>query len=76
MASEHVRISASRSKGVSTGPSSSVAGGVSCSPRLELQDGIEEGRGVYAEGLRVSTVVADADGVLISATCMWLWFYS
>ena len=57
--SEHVNRSASRSIGVSTGLLSSVARGVPYSPRLERQDWIEGGR-VYAEGLRVSTVVAGA----------------
>ena len=38
--------------------------------------GLKKGEGIYAAGLRVSTVVADADAVLISAASMWLRFYS
>ena len=38
--------------------------------------GLKKGEGVYVAGLRVSTVVADADAVLIPAACMWLRFYS
>ena len=72
--SEHVNRSASRSVGVSTGLLSIVAGRIPYSPRLERQDWIE-GRGSYAEWLRVSTTVV-ADAVLTSTTCMWLWFYS